>query len=189
MMKFYEFFLFCLDKELVSNKANFRTFIEAFNKVSEGEDRIDFNKFTNLLTVVAKFLIPRHKRPIMMLLNDYLGDKTVSVSDRSKNKKALSLVFGSFLTVFVVQKARTIHRDDTNKRLLHTEIMNVYLKYETLLQDAYTLYFQTNYPRKKMVRKSNFTAFLTNSATLQPSNPLVPDLEGAEPPKQENGAP
>lgn len=78
-MKFYEFFLFCLDKMLVSNKSNFRTFLHAFKTVAGEDDKLDIKFFPNLMTIVAKMLMPGKKRPIFALLNDYLGDKTIAV--------------------------------------------------------------------------------------------------------------
>lgn len=83
-MKFYEFFLFCLDKMLVSNKANFRTFLKAFKTVAGDDDKLDIKFFPNLMTIVAKLLMPSKKRPIFDLLEHYLGDKTIAVSERSK---------------------------------------------------------------------------------------------------------
>ena len=82
-MKFQEFFHFCLDKMLVTNKDNFETFLEAFELISEKEGKIEYLKFPQLMTAVAKKLIPGQKRPILALLNDYLGDKTVAVEDTS----------------------------------------------------------------------------------------------------------
>ena len=139
-MKFYEFFHFCLDKELVTNKSNFSVFLKAFYQVSEGDDKMDLKFFPNLMTVVARFLIPGKKRPILDLLNKILGDQTVSINDRSEcdvNR--------------VVQKPRTIQNDDTNRRLLYTNMVKVYLKYEDYLKGAFTSYFQANYPKKRMV--------------------------------------
>ena len=44
-MKFQEFFHFCLDKMLVTNKDNFETFLEAFELISEKEGKIEYLKF------------------------------------------------------------------------------------------------------------------------------------------------
>jgi hypothetical protein len=84
MMRFSEFFLFCLDKMLVTNKNNFKTFLEAFVKTAPDQDKLDIHMFPNLMTTVAKLLIPNAKYPILKLLNEFLGNKTEAVMDRSK---------------------------------------------------------------------------------------------------------
>ena len=83
-MKFNEFMLFCLDKMLVSNKFNFRTFLEAFKTVVGTEEKLDVKFFPHLMTVVAKHLMPSKQKPINHLLNDYLGEKTIAVDNKSK---------------------------------------------------------------------------------------------------------
>lgn len=83
-MKFYEFFLFCLNKKLVDNQANFETYLEAFQKEAKGDSQLEIKQFPHLLTVVAKVLRPAEKKPILSLLNDYLGNKTKAHSDKSK---------------------------------------------------------------------------------------------------------
>jgi len=85
-MRFQDFFNFCLDKMLITNKDNFKTFLEAFNIIADETGKVEFNQFPQLMTMVAKKLIPGEKRPILTLLNDYLGDKTASIDNRSNQE-------------------------------------------------------------------------------------------------------
>lgn len=82
-MKFYEFFLLCLNKLLVDNKSNFETFLKAFKKLAKDDEKLEFKQFPYLMTIVAKMLKPGEKRPILTLLNDYLGNKTKAVANIS----------------------------------------------------------------------------------------------------------
>jgi hypothetical protein len=83
-MKFNEFFQLCLEKCLVTNKANFRDFLEAYLSIAGEESQLSFKVFPNLLTIIAKKLVPGEKKPIYSLINQYLGDKTVAVENRSR---------------------------------------------------------------------------------------------------------
>lgn len=82
-MKFFEFFQMSLEKGLVSNKFNFAVFLDCFNSASVDEGKLTSERFPYLLTLVAKKFIPGEKKPINLLINQYLGDRTVAVEDRS----------------------------------------------------------------------------------------------------------
>ena len=82
-MRFNEFFLMSLEKNLIGNKFNFEVFLESFNSVATDEGRLPYERFPYLLTIVAAKLIPGEKKPIFSLINHYLGDKTIAVEDRS----------------------------------------------------------------------------------------------------------
>lgn len=82
-MQFHEFFQLSLEKGLVSNKFNFAVYLESFLSVAGEDGRLPYERFPSLLTLIATKLIPGQKKPINILINDYLGDKTVAVDNRS----------------------------------------------------------------------------------------------------------
>ena len=82
-MQFHEFFQLSLEKGLVSNKFNFATYLDTFKSLAGEEGRLTYEHFPNLLAQIANKLVPGHKKPVVVLMNDYLGDKTVAVDNRS----------------------------------------------------------------------------------------------------------
>ena len=83
-MRFNEFLQLSLEKNLVSNKFCFRVFYDCFMSVSGEDGKLPYERFPNLLTLVAKKLSPGEKKPIYTLINHYLGDKTIANEGRSK---------------------------------------------------------------------------------------------------------
>lgn len=83
-MQFHEFFQLSLEKGLVSNKFNFAVYLDSFLSVTGEDGKLQYERFPSLLTLIAKKLIPGQKKPINILINDYLGEKTVAIDNRSR---------------------------------------------------------------------------------------------------------
>lgn len=42
--------------------------------------------------------------------------------------------------------------EDSNKKLIYTELVKVYIEYESYFQQAFACYFQMNYNKSRIVR-------------------------------------
>lgn len=54
-------------------------------------------------------------------------------------------------TAHLVEKPRHMLPEDVHKKLIHKEIVKIYIDYEKFFQTAFTCYFQMNYNKNRVV--------------------------------------
>jgi len=158
-LKFQEFIHLVIDRAMLNNRYTLSLFRDSYYKAIErditempdfsakGDHKMTKQQFVNFLKTISKTLFPTEKDPI-----DYMF-KTLLVERSAINMRD------------AIEPPKVLAHDETNKRVLSENIIEIICNYEKELQTVYCLYNSDNIKYGKMMLVWREIAIQNNKMT------------------------
>jgi len=158
-LKFQEFIHLVIDRAMLNNRYTLSLFRESYYKTiereltdipdftSKGDHKMTKQQFVNFLKTISKTLFPTEKDPIDHLFKTLLVERS-AINMRDS-----------------IEPPKVLMHDETNKRILNENIIEILCSYEKELQTVYCLYNSDNIKYGKLMLVWREIAIQNNKMT------------------------